>query len=98
MLMEFSETPFSVSRERRDATVVIRGYVYQVNTTLLKWIGLTPGQSLELEAGEDIDAVQRVLAEGGQIEVERLLQAVKHRERNLTLRSPEALAALSLSL
>jgi hypothetical protein len=36
--------PFVISRERRDATVVIRGYVYQVNTTLLKWIGLEPDQ------------------------------------------------------
>jgi hypothetical protein len=95
MLTESSEIPFSVSRERRDATVVIRGYVYQVNTTLLKWIGLTPGESLELEAGEDIDAVQQAIAEGDQIEITRLLQAVKHRERNLTLRSPEALAALA---
>ena len=61
-----SENPasqaFVISRQRRDATVVIRGYVYQVNTTLLKWIELEPDQRLELEAGEDIDSLQEAVA------------------------------------
>ena len=92
-MQDSSEQLFEVTRERRDATVVIRGYVYQVNTTLLKWIELLPDHRLELEAGEDIDVVrQAVTASDGP---DRLLAAVKHRERNLTLRSPEALAALA---
>jgi tetratricopeptide (TPR) repeat protein len=85
--------PFEISRQRRDATVVIRGYVYQVNATLLKWIELEPDQWLELEAGEDIDALQRAVTNPNQ--PERVLEAVKCREKNLTLRSPEALSALA---
>ena len=84
---------FTVSRQNRDATVVIRGYVYQVNTTLLKWIELEPDQRLELEAGEDIDALQEAVTSPCQ--VDRLLEAVKCREKNLTLRSPEALSAIA---
>src|SRR5439155_922643 len=79
--------PFVISRQRRDATVVIRGYVYQVNTTLLKWIGLELDQWLELEAGEDIDALQEAVTNPNQ--VDRVFEAVKCRERSLTLRSPE---------
>ena len=85
--------PFVVARERRDATVVIRGYVYQVNTTLLKWIELEPNHWLELEAGEDIDALQRAVTNYDQ--PDRVFEAVKCRERNLTLRAPEALSALA---
>src|ERR1017187_10027101 len=85
--------PFVISRQRRDATVVIRGFVYQVNTTILKWIELEPDQWLELEAGEDIDALQKAVA--NQDQFDRLFEAVKCRERNLTLRSPEALSALA---
>ena len=85
--------PFVISRQRRDATVVIRGYVYQVNTTLLKWIGLELDQWLELEAGEDIDALQEAVTNPNQ--ADRVFEAVKCRERSLTLRSPEALSALA---
>ncbi len=84
---------FVISRQRRDATVVIRGYVYQVDTTLLKWIDLEPDQWLELEAGEDIDVLQKAVTNRNQID--RVLEAVKCREKNLTLRSPEALSALA---
>lgn len=85
--------PFVITRPHRDATVVIRGYVYQVNTTLLEWIELEPDQWLELEAGEDIDALQKAVT--NQDQVDRVLEAVKCREKNLTLRSPEALTALA---
>jgi hypothetical protein len=46
---------FNIANKRRDATVTIRGYVYQVNVTLLRWIALRPGEALGLEAGEDIE-------------------------------------------
>jgi hypothetical protein len=85
--------PFVISRQRRDATVVIRGYVYQVNTTLLKWIGLEADQWLELEAGEDIDALQEAVANPNQ--ADRVFEAIKCREKSLTLRSPEARSALA---
>ena len=93
MQQDPSGQPFVVARERRDATVVIRGYVYQVNTTLLRWIELQPDQWLELEAGEDIDILQQAVTSENQMD--RLFEAIKCRERNLTLRSPEALAALA---
>jgi hypothetical protein len=83
---------FIISRDSRDATVVIRGYVYQVQTTLLKWIEQPPDQRLELEAGEDIDVVSEALKND---DLDRVFQAVKHGRRNLSLRSPEALAALA---
>ena len=85
--------PFMIARQSRDATVVIRGYVYQVNMTLLKWIELEPDRRLELEAGEDIDALQQAVTNPNQ--PDRVLEAVKCREKNLTLRSPEALSALA---
>src|SRR5215468_7974396 len=84
---------FKIARSRRDATVVVRGYVYQVNRTLLTWIALSPDDALELEAGEDIDIVYQAIT--NDCDVDRLFEAVKHRERKLTLRSPEALAALA---
>ena len=79
---------FKIANKRRDATVTIRGYVYQVNVTLLRWIALRPGEALALEAGEDIDKIQKALADD--FAIERLLEGVKHREKRLTLRSHEA--------
>jgi hypothetical protein len=67
--------------------------VYQVNVTLLRWIALRPGEALELEAGEDIDKIQKALADDSAME--RLFEGVKHREKRLTLRSSEALGALA---
>jgi hypothetical protein len=34
----------------RDAYATVRGSVYQVNLTILRWLDLTQGQSLELES------------------------------------------------
>ena len=92
-MQEDSLGKFKIANKRRDATVTIRGYVYQVNVTLLRWIALRPGEALELEAGEDIDKIQRALYDDS--EMQRLFQGVKHREKKLTLRSPEALGALA---
>jgi hypothetical protein len=64
----------------------------KVHTTLLKWIELPSNRWLELEVGEDIDVVSDALKND---DPDRVLHAVKHRERNLSLRSPEALAALA---
>ena len=43
---------------RRDAHATFAGYVYQVERSILRWLGLKPGEHLELEAGEDIDLVR----------------------------------------
>src|SRR4051794_27702591 len=78
----------------RDAWATIRGYVYQVDHSILRWLDLQSGEVLELERGEDIDLILPGLAEGDS-ELLRRLEQVKHREDSLTLRSPEALAALA---
>jgi hypothetical protein len=41
----------------RDAGSSIRGFVYQVDFTILRWLTLDTQSILELEKGEDIDIV-----------------------------------------
>ena len=80
----------------RDAYASIRGYVYQIDRTVDRWLGLVAGQVLELERGEDIDLVGRLISAGGAVEAEdRLLEQIKHREAAVTLRTPAALEALA---
>lgn len=68
-----------VSDIRRDASNSIRGFVYQVEQTILSWLNLTEGQYLQLEAGEDIDEVVGFL--------KRTTVQVKDDRQNITLRS-----------
>lgn len=77
----------------RDAWFVIRGYVYQVETTIDRWLGLRDNEHLELERGEDIDTVSRW--SNSSDDESRLLEQVKHLDRSITLNSPEARAALA---
>jgi hypothetical protein len=84
----------SADTHDRDAYASIRGYVYQVALSLVRWLDLQPGQELELEAGEDIDLVSQYLSAEGE-QQQRLFEQIKHRhEESLTLRSPEAIAAI----
>src|SRR5229473_590893 len=83
-----------VTNPRRDASPTITGFVFQVNVTILRWIELRDGEHLELEFGEDIDTVRD--SNGGISAEKRLLEQIKVRSgRSLTLRSEEALEALS---
>ncbi|MBS1686370.1 MAG: hypothetical protein JSS76_16645 [Bacteroidetes bacterium] len=75
----------------RDAWGVIRGFVYQVDITLLKWLELEEDEVLELERGEDFDIVKNTL-ENGEI---RDLHQVKFREVNITLSTSDVLQAMS---
>jgi hypothetical protein len=79
---------------RREATASIRGYVYQVQTTILRWLDLREPQELELECGEDIDTIQDRIASGSLLPT-RLLEQVKSSVAPISLRSPSALAALT---
>src|SRR5260370_26726621 len=89
LLMTFITNP------RRDASPTIAGFVFQVNVTILRWLDLREGEHLELERGEDIDTVQNDPDDGIAAET-RLLEQIKVRsEKSLTLRSEEALEALS---
>ncbi|WP_310425152.1 hypothetical protein [Chamaesiphon sp. VAR_48_metabat_135_sub] len=85
--------PFSTIRDR-DAWSTIRGYVYQVDLTIQRWLDLTPNQILELECGEDIDIVGRALIADSE-ECSRLLEQVKHREDSITLKSSESVTAIA---
>ncbi len=83
---------FSFSTER-DAYATIRGYVYQVDITIERWLNLQTGQVLELECGEDIDVVLPALEQDPNT-WERIVQQIKHRTTSVTLRSPSALEAI----
>ena len=54
----------------QDAAPTVRGFVYQTDVTILRWLELADDESLELECGEDIDLVAQ--REGSTDEAERL--------------------------
>ena len=83
------------SPRNRDAWATIRGYVYQVDMTIVRWLSLMGDDLLELECGEDIDVITRGLHAGTADEAKRLLEQVKHRERNITLRSSESIVGIA---
>ncbi len=80
----------------RDAHAAIRGYVYQIDRTIERWLQLEDNQSLELERGEDIDLIgQAAFSERNEEFDVRLLEQVKRRNSNLTLRSESANESLA---
>ncbi len=87
--------PDFVALRDRDAWGIIRGYVYQVDLTIERWLNLPDGCVLELERGEDIDLVAQAIGTENEEERQRLLEQVKHRDQNLTLRSASAIEALA---
>ena len=87
-----SKEMFRPSR-KRDAWGPIRGYVYQVDLTILRWLHLAKTESLILECGEDIDHIQNLLPDAAA--ETRLLEQVKVRQKGLTLRSAVAGEALA---
>ncbi len=79
----------------RDASAAVRGYVFQVDRTVERWLRLEANQVLELERGEDIDLVSRMIAGGNASGPEtRLLEQIKHRETTITLRTGAVIEAL----
>lgn len=85
---------FKVKRNR-DAYAAIKGFVYQVDMTIERWLELQADEILELERGEDIDVVQRALQSGNYEESQRRLEQIKERNNNLTLGQPYARSALA---
>ncbi|HEY8929571.1 MAG TPA: hypothetical protein VIM55_10300 [Mucilaginibacter sp.] len=75
----------------RDAWGTIRGYVYQVDVTIHRWLDLSENDVLELERGEDIDIVHRDLKGD---ELSRELQQLKFRQGNLSLNRAEIIEIL----
>lgn len=87
---------FSPPRDR-DAYAAVRGFVYQVDLTIERWLALQPRQFLELECGEDIDLISTALASVPE-DQQRLLEQVKHRTGSLTLKTSSAVAALACAV
>jgi len=75
-----ADDSFFQPRPDNDASAAFRGFVYQVNLTLLRWIRLKAPQYLELERGEDIDLVTQAFfsdsadAEGRTEQIENRLR------------------------
>ncbi len=92
MMLSPPTPPSFVTARDRDASDTIRGYVYQVDLSIARWLALQPSQVLELERGEDIDLTVLV---ANAAEQKRLLEQAKCYKANLTLRSSEALEALA---
>jgi hypothetical protein len=79
-------------QSNRDASDTIRGYVYQVDLTIKRWLSLKSGEILELECGEDIDLVSHSLPNFEQ----RILEQVKnYTKSSVTLRSDVAVEAIA---
>ena len=76
-----------------DASPTIRGFFYQINVTILRWLELPSDHHLELESGEDIDVVRDVFLPGQKRY--RALEQIKSLKRHVTLKSPEVLAPLA---
>jgi hypothetical protein len=83
-------TEFNYNKNR-DAWGAIRGFVYQVELTIEKWINLKEDEILELEKGEDIDVVRNHIEN---VE-ERELGQVKYRQDNLTINSKSFIEAFA---
>lgn len=66
----------------RDAWSTIRGFVYQVDLTILRWLSLKDNEILELEKGEDIDLINRDIQNK---ETSRELGQIKYRESKISL-------------
>lgn len=86
--------PDFVPPRDQDAWGTIRGFVYQADTTIKRWIGLGRGEALELERGEDIDHIAASLRLTP-VERDRLLEQIKYREASLSLRSSSVRATLA---
>ena len=76
---------------QRDAFKAIRGFYYQVQLTVVRWLELTGETVLICECGEDIDHVFQLRDRDAETQ-RRLLEQIKLRGR-ITLRSSEALSA-----
>lgn len=87
--------PAFVAPKNRDAWATVRGYIYQADLTIERWLHLEPEQELFLECGEDIDTVSKYI--DGTID-ERVVEQVKHREDRVTLKTDSALTALANAL
>ena len=83
-----SSTDFQF-KENRDAWATIRGYLYQIDLTIERWLLLKDGEVLDLERGEDIDEISRCIGDTS-VQFTRRLEQVKHRDTAVSLNSSTA--------
>ncbi len=83
-----------VNDPARDAHRTFAGFAFQVNSTILYWLNLSPGQHLELESGEDIDIVRSDLTQPREDYVRLLTQLKQLSNGSLTLRNRDALESV----
>lgn len=83
-------TDISLVRDR-DAQAAIRGFVYQVDLTILRWLKLDDADLLLPERAEDIDIIAQWMNGGD----EQLLEQVKNLSGNVTLNTPAVRGALA---
>ncbi len=76
---------------RRDAWSAIRGFYYQIQLTVQRWLELSAADELFCERGEDIEIIRAAL--GGSPTPEQVLEQIKIREA-VSLRSVEVVTAL----
>ena len=85
-----------IQRPGRDAWAAIRGFLYQVRSTILRWLDLDQQTLLLCEYGEDIAHLRRVVDPTTKAELhEHLLEQIKHSEKHVTLRTLQVLEALA---
>ena len=77
--------------KNRDAWSTIRGFVYQVDVTIYRWVELSGNDVLELERGEDIDIVRKDI---NNKEVSRELEQLKYRDSKISLNQDQTLEIL----
>ncbi len=92
----------------QNAYALFHGLLYQVQHTILAWLELDEGSELELEYGEDLDHLLALEGIGNEynddqvlslkrhdLAQQRILEQIKYRTGNLTLRSSEALQSVA---
>lgn len=77
--------------KNRDAWATIRGFVYQVDMTIIEWLRLKFNQIIELEKGEDIDIVN---FDNDDIEKNREAIQVKRRDVSFSLNDEAVLTSI----
>jgi len=60
---------------RRDAWSAIRGFYYQIQLTVQRWLELSPHDQLFCERGEDIEVIRAAL--GGAPTLEQVFEQVR---------------------
>jgi hypothetical protein len=76
---------------KRNASPIIRGYLYQIELTVRRWIELKDNEVLILEVGEDIDKITYGLSPQ---ETKRISEQVRQTQGDISLHSSSAVNSI----